>query len=423
MAEFRIKENSKISRLSELFIIIFILIASFGTLVFSFLYGLSDAKIFAFLPGVKDFLLLLTILIILLRILLYDSFILKYGDIKIYICIALFLAFFLLSSFVIDGSFMEKAIILRRWMLPLLVILIYINVAVDKHKLTSYLNIICIILALFGFVEYVLPFDFWNNIIKLPKYWGASGLDRSAKEVVDYSGRFISTDLFFLIGDVMRRMVSGFCEPTNFASFMMAAFIILKKHAKTRFLCLLCCLLAMSKAAIIGIFMVYPSLLFCRKCLGIKKYHLLYMFTFIPLYILAVFFHELGFVQGPFSHLNGLYGGIDTIFEGNIFGHGVASAGNFAALNSDSDVFAGESGRGGMLAQIGFGTIFYIGVFYNMLKILSSDIRSHFDSITLIFVWTMVFAYSESSFGASGNILFWVYPAIDIYWLYNRKAS
>lgn len=423
MAEFRIKENSNISRLSEWFIIIFILIASFGTLVFSFLYGLFDATFLAFLPGIKDFLLLLTLLIILLRILLYNSVTFKYGDIKIYLCIACFLAFFLLSCFVIESPFTDKAVIFRRWMLPLLVILIYINVAVNKHKMTSYLNRICIVLAFFGLIEYFLPFDFWNQIIQLPKYWKASGLDRFATEVVDYSGRFVSTDLWFLIGGVMRRMVSGFCEPTNFASFMMSAFIILKKHTITRLLCLICCLMAVSKAAVIGIFIIYPSLLFCRKYLGIKKYHLLYVFAFIPLYFFAAVCYDLGFVSGPFAHLSGLYAGIDTIFKGNIFGYGIASTGNFASLDSVYDGSIGESGLGGMSGQIGLGTIFYVGVFYNMLKILSRDISRYFDSIMLIFIWTMVFAYSESSFGASGNILFWLYPAIDIYWLYNRKVS
>ena len=73
----------------------------------------------------------------------------------------------------------------------------------------------------------------------------------------------------------------------------------------------------------------------------------------------------------------------------------------------------GESGIGGMLASCGVGAFFYIGFFYNMIKIIQKN-TNNMIYIMLIFAWTVICIFSESAFGASGNFLFFVYPAIGL---------
>jgi hypothetical protein len=259
-----------------------------------------------------------------------------------------------------------------------------------------------------------MPDSFWDNIICLPNYWMSSG-DRWARSSVSNTGRFYTFDLYSIFGHTIRRMVSGFAEPTNFSSFMISAYIILnkKRYRFTRFLCLVCCMLAVSKAALVGLLFIYPFLFIYNRFSKHHNYHVLFLIMFIILFLVSFVFYMFGYNRGAFSHIYGFYTGVMAIIRGNVFGYGIGNVGNFA--DKRVAYVGGESGIGAMLGQCGIGALVYIAIFYFIIKILEKRLEDNFVYIALVFVWMVICIFSESGFGASGNILFWVYGAIGIF--------
>jgi hypothetical protein len=276
------------------------------------------------------------------------------------------------------------------------------------------------VILLFGLYDYFfLDFTFWNNIIKLPEYWNGGYLPWLGSEYqkVEQTGLFISYDLVvFLGGEPVRRMVSGFAEPTNFASFLISLHILFSEYKHNRLLKLLiliCSILTISKAAIIDIFIILPLIKLFKKIFPKIPYSTLFLLWFIGFYFAAFSLVSNGHSLGPFSHVSGFYSGVNMLLEGKIFGNGISRGGNFADEAGSGG--GGESGCGGMLAQTGIGAIIFIFFLYSLIKILEEDEKINKPAILMIFAWTFIFVFSESSFGISGNFLFWAYPGIALY--------
>jgi hypothetical protein len=293
-------------------------------------------------------------------------------------------------------------------------------VYINGEKLHIFLKrISCVVLA-FGLYDYFfIDFDFWNNIIKLPEYWNGGNYTFGVPKLKVENASFVSYDLVTFLGSkVVRRMVSGFTDPTNFASFLIFIHIFFSEYKRCKIikvLILICAVLTMSKAAILDIFVILPMIKLFRKIFPKIPYSMLFLLWFAGFYFVALLFVSSGLSLGPFSHIAGFYSGVNAMIGGKIFGNGIGRGGNFSDETAPVDAGGSESGLGGMLAQTGLGAIVFILFFYMIIKILEKDEQSNRSAILMIFAWTFIFVFSESSFGTSGNILFWVYPGIALY--------
>jgi hypothetical protein len=325
-------------------------------------------------------------------------------------------------SWMITGAELYNVVyVIRRFLTPMLVVLAFSSIYINTDKLCAFLKNISLVLLIFGFVDYFfLDFDFWDNIIRLPEFWkGGNNTWTARHESVKEVGAFNSYDFIVFTGKgkVMRRMVSSFTEPTGFASFLVSIHIFLSRYKRNillKILIIVCAFLTLSKAAIIDICAILPLIKLFRKLFPKISYSSLFILLFTGFYFVAFLFVSAGLSVGPFSHINGFYSGVNILFEGKVFGNGIGRAGNF----SDGDIInpdGGESGCGGMLAQVGIGALVFVGFFYALLRFLEKDEKQNRAAILMILAWTFIFVFSESSFGISGNFLFWAYPGIALY--------
>jgi hypothetical protein len=205
-------------------------------------------------------------------------------------------------------------------------------------------------------------------------------------------------------------MVSGFAEPTNFGSFLISIYIIFSEKRKyfLILIILLCSFLIISKAVILVVFVIIPVIKSVKKLFPNILYSQIYLLMFAGMFFVAFIIDKLDLSHGALAHIIGYYTGMDSLLSGNIFGFGVGKAGNY----SSNQAIGAESGLGGMLAQIGIATFFFIAFFYKLLRCIEYDEKKNHCVIMLIISWIFIFIFSESAFGISGNILFWAYPGI-----------
>jgi hypothetical protein len=401
----------------------FLFIGLFGTIIFAFLYAVSNIRFFLYAVSLKDIALYIFVISECLLFFLGKFYINK----KRFVLISLFCLFLgitFISILQVRGRFFDVIYICRRYLTPLIVILTFSSININVDTLNVYIKKVSYFLLLFGLFEYFLcNIDFWDTIIKLPGYWIATG-DRWARDSVVGSGRFFTWDLFLLTGGTTRRMVSSFAEPTNFASFLVSIYIIFKEKIKENIiiviLILICAILTISKAAVLVIFVILPFIKFFKYLFSQFKYSNIYLIMFIAMYLVSSIFDVFGFISGPFSHIIGYYTGINNIIHGHFGGYGLGRAGNFSDHSID-DAGGYESGMGGMLAQLGIAGIIFVLFFYVLIRYLECNEKINHTPIMLIIIWGFIFIFSESSFGISGNILFWLYPAIYLNKTTDRK--
>jgi hypothetical protein len=395
---------------------IFLFIGLFGTIIFVFLYAISNSRFFLYAVSLKDIALYIFI-ISEFSLFFFGKFYINKKRFVLIGIFCLFLGMTFISILQTRGNFLDVIYICRRYFTPLIVILTFSSINIRISILNTYIKKVSYFLLFFGLFEYFLcNIEFWDTIIKLPDYWAASG-DRWARESVAVSGRFFSWDLAFLTGEATRRMVSSFAEPTNFASFLVSIYIIFKEKIKENKIILIsvivCAVLTISKAAILVIFIIMPFIKFFKYLFPKFKYSNIYLIMFIAMYLVSGIFHAFGLSSGPFSHINGYYTGINNIIHGHFGGYGLGKAGNIS--DNSVDGVGVESGMGGMLAQMGIGGIIYVFFFYILLRYLECSEKINRAPIMLIIAWGFISIFSESSFGISGNILFWLYPAIYLH--------
>lgn len=411
-------QRIQISRFTQIIVFVFLLAASFGGVVFPVLYKTTRLSFFLYGGAMKDICLfiMICVYVLCLSILLSkNAFVFLKQTYTLYAPLFAFSLFFLLACAKGHALLGTIATLARRYYLPLCVMSFFISVDVKKRTITKFLYFVILFVILFGFLEYFAPIYFWDSVIALPKYWIDSG-DRWAQSSIVTSGRFSSWDLTFLVGHYVRRMCSSFAEPTNFSSFCVSCFIIFRRHKIIQLLCFVCCCLAVSKAALMVFFGVIPVLtVYSRLFKNHERYDKLFLVMFLFLFGLSALMYAAGLSIGPFSHIAGFYTGVLNVLHGNIFGYGIGAVGNYSDVASRiQESIGSESGVGGMLGQCGLGAFFYFTFFLNLIRILQKGGEKNYQYIVLIFAWTVICIFSESAFGASGNILFFMYPAMAV---------
>lgn len=393
----------------------YIFLACFGSISFAYIYKHTDTHFFLIAGGLKDLIVFLMCFFFIFSLSIYFSLncitiqkqyflLLKYAIILIVL--------FCFNLFRSSADILIRLFILRRYLLPLVMILLFSFVEIKQNKLENFLKPVIYIVCIFGLIEYFLPFDFWDSFIALPRYWLDSG-DKFAISTVKTSGRFVSFDLVFLLEHPVRRMCSTFAEPTNFASFLISSFIIFNKNKFLRFLIFLCCCMIVSKAALVILVFVLPFIFIYRK-FGGHNYRLLFFAFFLSAFLISFLLQKIGLTTGAFSHIFGFYNGVVSILQGNLFGYGLGSVGNYANERIFGSLSFSESGIGGMIGQCGIAGIVYIFFFYEIIKVFEKNYKNNIQFIILTFSWMIMCFFSESAFGASGNILFFVFIGIGI---------
>ncbi|WP_258102668.1 hypothetical protein [Marinoscillum sp. MHG1-6] len=268
--------------------------------------------------------------------------------------------------------------------------------------------ILFIPIAVFGLFEYLIDITFWDDLMHLPRYWQDKGdLFAAGKLSVESSGKFYSYDLYPLIGDKTRRIVSFYAETKPLASYCiyLIPFAYFSRQSAVKFfvcpLLLIVGVLTYSKGFIIVFFM-------CLFHNFIPKRAYFILLILIPFFVFGAIIYYLGIGIGPLSHISGLYSGLLIILKGNIFGLGLGATGNYSSPLLES-LGGGESGFGSMMGQIGIiAFIFYLFLYKVAKSILNRYQKTELKQYYVVYIgfvgWVVNFLYSEAAMGFRGNV-------------------
>jgi len=321
-----------------------------------------------------------------------------------------------LVSFLASGADLTMRLFnLRRHLLLILTFVAFSLIPLQRDGISlveKTIRLVAWVSIVFGLVEVGLPDEFWDITMNLPGFWEATGVDPFVTKTIAESGRFYSYDLATLTGEPQRRLVSLYLEPTTLAAFLSFCLVYFALKGQSspanRLLIgglLIAGLLTMSKAFLLAVFVV----------VWVRLSHILPPATSLLLstggmYGVGALFNELQLSSGPFSHIHGLYTGINYFLTEEPFGLGLGNGGNYAALiDANMDAGGYESGLGSMLVQIGVGGLLFVGIIYAIMNRLHAEYRNtgHKTYLALasaIFVWYLSFLLSASSLGFSGNV-------------------
>ena len=262
-------------------------------------------------------------------------------------------------------------------------------------------------LIFFGLIELSFGDSVWNyfNILE---YWNANPTGVERFDNLRHSGHMYSSDLIYITGEKVRRMVSVFLEPTHFAAFLLTIFniqlIIFRKYFSS-ILIFIFGVLTFSKFFVIGAILSIGVFLKGRASLT------LHMMLFIVVAAISIFTYAyVGLAFGFLSHLIGFATGLELLLD-YPFGIGVGVGGNRGqeGWSSESGSFGGESGLGNIFSQVGIIGFVHL---YILLKIArefdslfkSSNNRLFLLAGSLLFCYMLNFYWSASSLGTSGAI-------------------
>lgn len=328
-----------------------------------------------------------------------------------YLIISILLLLLLIVNLLIwsNADFFFRLLAFRKLVAILVSFFIGYNLFEYGFPIDKYLKYHCLIfipIAFFGFIEYFLPLSFWDHTLKLPQFWEEKG-ELFTKHSVATSGKFISYDLYPIIGRKTRRIVSFYTETKPLSSYCIFLFPFVY-FVKTFYLRKMILPLIL----IVGI-LTYSKgfILIVLLCWSAKIIHLrpsyIYI-VFLVFFMLGVLVHRLGIGFGPLSHVEGLYTGFQILFSGELFGVGLGATGNYTSQLVES-LGGGESGLGALVGQIGIGAlVFFFIVYFLMNKVykLSVSLNDciYYAMFVCIFGWMINFFYSEASLGFRGNI-------------------
>lgn len=276
-----------------------------------------------------------------------------------------------------------------------------------------------VFVAVFGIIEYFSPNALWRDHLRVVEYFSSNPLDPFGALPFEESGRFFTWDLHGFFGGPVRRAVSTYLEPTTLAAALMcgiclaaAARRLQQKNATLKLLLILACgVLTLSKA--LGLFLLVMVLYVHFR---IPSPRWIFTLTIIGGGV-ALWAQSVGLTVGKFEHLAGLATAINHVASGHLFGEGIGNAGNYAALDTGTEIGM-ESGLGNLLAQIGLAALIYL---FWIQSIAADVIRRAIERrdrtgvffASMVLGWFISFLFSASSLGIGGNAL--VFLALSLY--------
>jgi len=225
---------------------------------------------------------------------------------------------------------------------------IVMNKRVDTKEYYRWIARISWLVAIFGLVERFVGLNVWQTL-NISRLWLMKGIGTNVWGIPNnwYSAELIG-------GYPIRRMVSTFADPVNLGTFLFAAFMI-AWYQKDKILTItlgLCCVLTVSKGALLG-FLVFTVVYVWQR----KKYR-----VFLPLMGVVALVGGLYFISYSLTsttgsvaiHLSGFFSAFD-VFRTNPLGLGVGNVGVLAWMFNESllDSSVSETGIGMIIAQLG----------------------------------------------------------------------
>ena len=397
-------------------IIAFLVYINIANILNVALYAATDLAFFVdIMPAAKDMFFFFILFIVMLYLMKKKT--IDKSNLDLFA-----LAFFMLLgvgiSFVVSPASLSFKIFNARRILEMYLIVLTFSllpISAKSHKiLIKTIVYIGVFVALFGFLEMVLPISFWDSFLQLPKFWQAGDYE-SVSWTSIWNARGRTSDLRFLIGRDFRRMFSTYAEATMLGIFFsfLATYIAFSKKFKYKnyyfLLFTIAALLVFSKAFLVSLFVIAIYKI-------IRKPSLYPFFLISGTFLLAGFIvaTSLGKVHGSLSHLMGFYTGIELLLDKPL-GFGLGMSGNRGMLNFPSmGTFGTESGIGNVFAQTGIvgfiSLVFFITILKKFRKLYYITYNEEYFAIFVVAVnWFLTYLFSVSSLGFTGNAVVFVF--------------
>jgi hypothetical protein len=315
----------------------------------------------------------------------------------------------------------------------------------ELERLMALVLVSSLVVALLGLVERFSPDTLWTTVLDIGAFMASNPLDPWGQLPFESSGRFFTWDLEPQTGQVLRRLVSTYLEPTTLApTLAMAMLLALAARARRRMgkdalglpawagatpllapVFLVAGLLTVSKG-----FIVFVGLLLLWRWLGVPQPRQVFLLSAVGISA-ALLLAEAGYTEGAFAHMAGLVSATEYLLDGHLFGEGLGAAGNYALADTDVGT---ESGLGNGIAQIGLAALLpllwvrSIAIDAWRTSVMRRDPGGPWIAAWLL-LWFLTYLLSASSLGVGGNALgftvlaLYLHPAWNVPSAHPRRRS
>jgi len=394
---------------SRFLVVIFVFYISFSNVIGLSLFSSTGSLFFInIFPVMKDILLYFYLLV---GLIFYSKVEASKQNKLLLVWLGAVIIVLLISLLLSPADLYFKAINFRRIFNNSIVFFIFFLFPFNRKTLLLIqrdIAFIALIIFGFGFFEYFSPDYLWTNIFDVLSFWSSNSTQDYVVKSLYETGRAYTSDLIFILGYKVRRMISVFVEPTTFGLFctlIYAYFIILRKWRLIAIIAALCGIMAMSKLFLIS-FVIVNYFVIRNK----PDFRLVIFSVFSSFFIIGFIYNSFGHIHGSLSHLFGFYTGIEfSLFS--LFGDGIGASGNrgqFVETSIVNGEHGGESGVGNILVQLGFsgwvvisGVLFLLKYFSNLY--LKTKDRLYFATYVILIIYLVNLIYSASSLAFSAN--------------------
>lgn len=330
----------------------------------------------------------------------------------VFFYIILFVLFATLLSLTSKAPLMAKVTSLRQMIIPFILVLVGVNLGdrLNLNSLKKFIVNVAVFCLFFGFIE--ILFSIWHYI-NITNYFHIKNIPTYN---LSYTERF-HYPVFFIepILGGLKRMTSFILDPINLGHTF--AFIISllmfdeglikkrdKKYALILFFAIGLCL-TFSKGAILQLIL---TIFFVTKKISLS------IKLIIVGLLCVLLIHAANFHDGIKIHLDGLVVSLSNI---NLFGHGLGTVGNQAAMFGNPILKIGDTYFGSILGQIGVvGYLLWFLPFFVIIR------RVNYNLIAKIFLAQILISMiSENSFNLLS--IFLVCTFLGIYYVKFLKNS
>lgn len=293
----------------------------------------------------------------------------------------------------------------------------------DVDRFYKVAELIAWFVVLFGLFEYFSGNGVWKQL-GITQLWNLKGISTNAAGIPMnwYSSERIA-------GNQIRRMVSSFADPVNLGTYLFAAFMLawFKKRKVLMALLLVCCLLTISKGALLSFLILMVVFVWYKDKSKIA----------VPLIGSACVVVAGCFVQysltsstgSMMAHIMGFLNSFEVLLT-NPFGLGIGNVGVLSGLFSKNlaNTSVAETGIGVIIAQLGWiGLICYIVFFVKLFKFPkrckngSVDAKIVYYTLMISFIANAVF--NEVALSPNSCALYFIEIAILNRQMTREKAS
>lgn len=258
---------------------------------------------------------------------------------------------------------------------------------VDLRTLDRGLIIIAWCVVIFGLFEFLVGTSVWKSL-DIERLWNLKSIGTNLWGIPKnwYSSERIG-------GQQIRRMVSTFADPVNLGTYLFSAFMYAwyKKKKLLRIALLVCCVLTISKGALLGFLIFIVIYTWYKDKSKILPIGAVAAAIAIGMYFIS--FSRNSSTGSVFAHINGFLSSFGLLAS-HPFGYGIGRIGVLSSLLSTNFIETGvtETGIGMIMAQLGIiGIAGYIGYFVMLVKAPNNWAPKYINE--RIIYYSLIFSY------------------------------